>query len=155
MERAACMTSFTCREADCGDIAAMSEIRLAVAENILSDPAKVTAADYAAYINGYGKTWVVESEGQMMAFGAAHRSGLIWALFVRPGFEGRGLGSLIMRECLSWLEQAGVVRAFLDTGMGTRAEGFYRAQGWREFGRAGERVDFELALPEFRLTRPA
>ena len=100
------MTNFTCREADCGDIAAMSEIRLSVSENILSDPSKVTAADYAAYINGIGKTWVVESEGQILVFGAAQRSGLIWALFVRPGCEGRGLGRLIMRECLSWLEQA-------------------------------------------------
>jgi len=144
------MTNFTCREADCGDIAAMSEIRLSVSENILSDPSKVTAADYAAYINGIGKTWVVESEGQMMAFGAAHRSGLIWALFVRPGFEGRGVGNLIMRECLSWLEQAGVVRAFLDTGAGTRAERFYRAQGWREIGRDGERVDFEMSLAQLR-----
>jgi len=149
------MTNYTCREAYFGDIAAMSEIRLAVSENILVDPSKVTAADYAAHINGIGRTWVVETEGQILAFGAAQRCGLIWALFVRPGFEGRGLGRLIMRECLSWLEQARVSRAFLDTGAGTRAESFYRAQGWREFGREGERVDFELALPALRPPRPA
>ena len=135
-----------CRVADHGDIAAMSEIRLSVAENILSDPARVTLADYATYLTGPGQSWVAESDGRILAFGAANRSGLIWALFVRPGFEGRGLGRLLMRQCLAWLERAGVTRAYLDTGAGTRAEGFYRALGWREIRREGSRIDFEWLL---------
>lgn len=138
---------FVCRVANHGDIAAMSEIRLSVAENILSDPARVSLADYAAYLTHEGRSWVVEGEGRIHAFGAANRSGLIWALFVRPGFEGRGLGRVALGECLAWLEQVEARRAFLDTGAGTRAEGFYRSQGWREFKREGDRVDFELLLP--------
>lgn len=137
---------FACRVAEHADIAAMAEIRLSVAENILSDPARVTLADYAAYLSGRGRSWVVEHDGRILAFGAADRSGLIWALFVRPGFEGCGLGRLVLRECLAWLKQEGVGRAFLDTGAGTRAAGFYRAQGWREVRREGERIDFELLL---------
>lgn len=125
----------------------MSEIRLSVAENILSDPARVTLADYAAYQTDQGQSWVIEAEGRILAFSAAYRSGLIWALFVRPGFEGRGLGRLALEECLAWLEHGGAGRAFLDTGAGTRAEGFYRLQGWREINREGDRVDFELSLP--------
>ena len=153
------MDEFICREAHHDDIDAMSGIRLSVSENILSDPSKVTLADYASYIEGAGKTWVAERAGCIVAFGSAHRSGLIWALFVRPGFEGRGLGQLIMEACLSWLEQKGVARGFLDTGAGTRAEDFYRAQGWREIGREGGMIHFELALPrvppEIRPARPA
>lgn len=125
----------------------MSEIRLSVAENILSDPARVTLADYAAYLTDQGQSWVVEADGRILAFGAANRSGLIWALFVRPGFEGRGLGRLALDECLAWLEQGEAGRAFLDTGAGTRAEGFYRSQGWHEINREGDRVNFELQLP--------
>jgi GNAT superfamily N-acetyltransferase len=139
--------SITCRVADHGDITAMSEIRLSVAENILTDPARVTLADYVAYLNDQGQSWVVEADGRILAFGAANRSGLIWALFVRPGFEGRGLGRLALEECLAWLERGKAGRAFLDTGAGTRAEGFYRSQGWREINRESERVNFELPLP--------
>ena len=135
-----------CRIAAQGDIAAMSEIRLSVTENILSDPSRVTLADYTAYVVGPGQSWVAELDGRIVAFGSANRSGLIWALFVRPGFERRGLGRLVMCQCVAWLEQAGVGRAFLATGAGTRAEGFYRAEGWREVERQDEEIHFERLL---------
>jgi GNAT superfamily N-acetyltransferase len=134
------------REAILDDHAEITRVRLAVTENVLTDPSKVTYADYVAYIADVGKGWVAEIDGTIVGFSFANRSGLIWALFVQPGREGLGIGRALLDCCLVWLGTLGVKRAFLDTGPETRAEGFYRRHGWREIARTADRVDFERPL---------
>jgi GNAT superfamily N-acetyltransferase len=80
------------RRATSDDILAMSRIRLSVTENTLSDPRRVTDEMYEDFLDQSGRGWVAESEGEIVAFCYADKlNASIWALFVRPGHEGRGL----------------------------------------------------------------
>ncbi|HSG40598.1 MAG TPA: GNAT family N-acetyltransferase, partial [Thermoanaerobaculia bacterium] len=62
--------------------------------------------------------------------------GSIFAMFVRPGYEGRGLGRALMREAEAWLFVEGWEEIWLLTGSdpALRANGFYRHLGWRDAG---------------------
>lgn len=125
---------------------AVMALRLSVRENRLSDPSRVTEAVYRDYILRRGCGWVAERDGRIEGFCIAALDGEVWALFVRPGCEGRGVGLALMRECVAWLAAQGVAEAVLETGAGTRAEGFYRRFGWIEAGRHGADVAFRLPL---------
>jgi GNAT superfamily N-acetyltransferase len=135
----------TPRLANPNDIPAMHEVRCAVRENTLSNPNRITEADYVAAMDARGRTWVVECDQRIAAFATAYRDGSIWALFVRPHFEGRGFGNALHEVMLGWLWSLGHNRLSLSTEAGTRAETFYRARGWRTDGvlRGGE-LCFEL-----------
>jgi len=68
----------------------MSAIRLAVTENRLNDPSRVTVQMYHDYLERRGKSWVCEIDGTMAGFAAAdHTDGSVWALFIHPEHEGR------------------------------------------------------------------
>ena len=139
----------TYRAAGITDIPAIFAIRLAVRENVLSDPASITHADVAAHLGRIGCGWVAESGDMILGFALANRSGLVWALFVAPGQDGRGIGTALLDHCTAWLREEGVTTAFLETGIGTRAEGFYRANGWRETSRSAE---FDQLCPDIVAT---
>jgi GNAT superfamily N-acetyltransferase len=72
----------------------------------------------------------------------------IFALFVLAEYEGRGLGSRLLRLALDWLWDSGAERVWLSTSPGTRAARFYARQGWIQTGDAGYGdVRFEIARP--------
>ncbi|MFC4933466.1 GNAT family N-acetyltransferase [Massilia sp. GCM10023247] len=120
------------RRAVHADIPAMSRIRLSVTENMLSDPGRVTAAMYEDYLEAAGRGWVAESGGEIVAFCyAARADGSIWALFVRPGNEGQGLGKRLLGLAVDWIAELGHASARLETGAHTRADRFYAMQGWQ------------------------
>jgi GNAT superfamily N-acetyltransferase len=125
---------------------AVMELRLSVTENRLSDPSRVTREIYEDYITRRGRGWVAEADGAILGFCIAALDGEVWALFVRPGCEGRGVGQALMRACVDWLTAQGVGEAVLETGAGTRAEAFYRRFGWIEAGRGRADVTFKLPL---------
>jgi len=135
------------RLAQAADWPVVCELRLSVLENRLNNPASVTQAMYDEYIARIGRGWVAEIEGRIEGFCIVRDDGYVWALFVRPGFEGRGLARALMAECVGWLVGLGVSRAELETGAGTRAERFYRRAGWREVERNGADITFHLDLP--------
>lgn len=124
------------RAATAQDIPAMQRIRLAVRENALRDPAQVTTADYERRIAAPGTSWVVERDGRVVGFGVADRpSRSLWALFVDPDCEGRGIGRALL-ECLTaCLFESGPQPINLSTAPGTRAERLYLAAGWRRAGK--------------------
>ena len=70
----------------------------------------------------------------------------IWALFVEPDFEGRGIGRELLRLATDWLFSLGNDVVVLSTDPGTRAEAFYRALGWRLQGTTSD-GEVALALP--------
>ncbi|TQI73127.1 N-acetylglutamate synthase-like GNAT family acetyltransferase [Bosea sp. AK1] len=110
-------------------------IRMAVRENILSDPSKVTAEEVAWYRDN-AIFLVAESAGEIAGFACAnHQTGLVWALFVDPAQEGGGHGRALLDAALAGLKAAGHAQAWLETGAGTRAERFYRRHGWHDRGR--------------------
>ena len=89
---------------------------------------------------------LAEGPDGLLGFAFANRSGLIWALFVAPGHEARGIGTRLLAHCLDWLRAEGVAVAFLETGQATRAEAFYRRRGWHEVARGAASVAFRLSL---------
>jgi GNAT superfamily N-acetyltransferase len=119
------------RDAQADDIGAMSALRLAVTENVLSDPAKVTPQMYRDYMGTLGRAWVCEADGKVVGFCyAVAADGSIWALFVDAAFEGLGIATTLLDTACEWLSDIGKHGATLSTTAGTRADRFYTARGW-------------------------
>lgn len=123
------------RPATLADTAELTRIRLAVRENILSDPAYLTPERYQAMLEVDGRGWLAEIEGRAVGFAVAdHSRRNIWALFVDPAFERRGIGRALHDTMLAWLFAQSEDTVWLSTDPGTRAERFYRRMGWRDMG---------------------
>lgn len=133
------------RPARHADIDRLVEIRAAVAENRLADPASVGAADYSRFLAHRG-CWVWEEDGLIRGFSALdfeRRS--LWALFVAPEAQGRGIGRALLARAVAAARAAGVPSLSLTTAPGTRAERLYRDCGWRPDG-LDDRGDIILTL---------
>lgn len=138
----------TIRQATRADVDAMHHVRLSVRENVLSSPTRISAADYVEAIEVTGRGWVVECDGNVVAFAVGNATdGSIWALFVEPAYEGRGFGRALHAEMIEWLRRQGLRRLWLTTDAGSRAASFYATAGWREVGlsQSGE-LRLELAV---------
>lgn len=128
------------------DIPGLSEVRFSVTENVLNNPALVTPADYEDYLQRRGRGWLCEVAGQPVGFAIADLvDHSIWALFVRPEYAAQGIGKCLHAFMLNWYFAQTAHPVWLSTAPGTRADEFYRRQGWQETGRtrSGE-VRFEL-----------
>lgn len=127
------------RPAVAADIPGMMQVRISVRENTLSDPGRITEADYTDYLFERGRGWVAESGGAILGFAVADlQEGNVWALFVHPDAEGRGLGRRLHDGMLNWYFGRSEKTLWLSTAPGTRAEGFYRAAGWQVVGWHGK-----------------
>jgi GNAT superfamily N-acetyltransferase len=134
------------REARVEDVPALSEVRLSVTENALSDPRRITPEMYVDYLSVCGKGWLCEVDGEVVGFSVACLTDAsIWALFVKPGFEGRGIGTRLLKLATDWLFGMGATRISLSTTANTRADRVYESQGWKrgEIKPDGE-VGFQL-----------
>ena len=121
------------RDAVPADWPELHRVRMAVRENRLSDPASVQP-DYLRKLDT-GRGWVCEVEGRVAGFCIADREGeSIWALFVHPSFERRGIGRRLHDAAVEWLFGCGVPSIALTTEGGTRAERFYVSAGWQRSG---------------------
>ncbi len=126
------------RRAGCDDVPVLMAIRSSVRENVLSDPAKVPASAVRDFIDRTG-IWVWEEDGRVLGFSAVDtRDGSVWALFVDPTAEGRGIGRALLPPALDDLRRAGWREARLTTQPGSRAERFYRRDGWSADGTAAD-----------------
>lgn len=131
------------------DVAAMHAVRIAVRENRLTDPSRITPDQYERRLAQPGAAWVAEVDGVVAGFGIADLpSRSIWALFVQPGMEGRGIGRALLQAVTQRLEAAGPGTIHLSTEAGSRAARFYAAAGWTETGRLpnGE-IHFTRSVP--------
>jgi GNAT superfamily N-acetyltransferase len=123
------------REAKIADIPAMHRIRKAVKENVLTNPLAVQETDYVPYLSLPNKGWVCEIENQIVGFSIVDVTGNeVWALFVNPLFEGRGIGARLHDEMVTWYFSQDKTELILGTERGTRAEGFYLHKGWDAIG---------------------
>jgi GNAT superfamily N-acetyltransferase len=130
------------REASLKDIPAMSELRLSVKENVLSDPSRITDEMYREYLTEIGKGWLCEVKDEVVGFSVASaKDASIWALFVRPEHEGKGIGTRLLELATQWLFASGASSISLRTATDTRADGFYERLGWKrgEINDNGER----------------
>jgi GNAT superfamily N-acetyltransferase len=123
------------RKATREDIPRLFKIRYAVQENRLTNPDAVTVADCEWFIDN-SVFWLWMEDGDIQGFSAADpRDGFIFALFVDPSYEGRGIGQKLLPLACETLKAAGYQAATLNTEPSTRAERFYRRNGWTEIGR--------------------
>jgi GNAT superfamily N-acetyltransferase len=130
-----------------GDIEQLHQIRLAVTENSLLDPAQISEADYLRHMNQPG-FWVAEAAGWVVGFGSLGLDGAsLWALFVDPHHARQGIGGALHDALLALARARNIERLWLTTAPGTKAERFYVKRGWRDCGPAdgGDRR-LELAL---------
>jgi len=134
------------REAKTGDIKQMQFVRNAVKENVLSNPDLVTDQACEDYITRRGKGWVCEINNVIVGFCIADlQDQNIWALFVQPDFEGKGIGRQLHDQMLDWYFAQDQQKVWLGTSPNTRAEKFYRKRGWEETGIYGkDEIKFEM-----------
>lgn len=134
------------REAQVSDIPQIQFVRNAVKENRLSDPSLVPDQDVEEYISNRGRGWVCEAGNRIVGFAIADIvANNIWALFIHPDHEARGIGKKLHRMMLDWYFLQTKETVWLGTEPNSRAEKFYRLQGWKEAGVHGKgEIRFEM-----------
>jgi GNAT superfamily N-acetyltransferase len=144
------------RVAEPADVPALFRVRTSVRENHLDlaglAERGVTPATIAEMLaDDQARTWVVEERGDVVAFCMADaREGTVFALFVRPDAEGRGLGRTLLRAAEGWLFAAGWTTVWLHTGREPqlRAHRLYQTAGWTLVGPVDHGdVRYEKHLP--------
>lgn len=143
------------REATSADICAIQRIRRMVTENVLTST--VTDEMCSDMLNLHGKGWICEVDGEVVGFSIADNSTRnIWALFVHPIHEHRGIGRNLLESAVRWLFTQGSSPIWLATEPGTRAEKLYQQGGWTSTGVEGSgEIRFELKQPSNRFVPSA
>jgi GNAT superfamily N-acetyltransferase len=134
------------REAEMGDIQQIQFVRNAVKENMLSDPALVPDKDVVEYMTKRGKGWVCEVDKRIVGFSIVDLiENNVWALFVHPDFDSKGIGKKLHQMMMDWYFVQTKEIIWLGTEPESRAETFYRMQGWKEVGLHGKgEIKFEM-----------
>lgn len=112
----------------------MFKVRASVGENTMtSDELSaigVTPESIALAINGAACSWVATAEEEVVGFAMVDLDdACLFALFVLPQHEGRGIGTCLTQAC----EQALFERhhsVWLETAKESRAASLYRHLGW-------------------------
>ncbi len=142
------------REALLADIPEMHRIRMAVKENVLTNPLAVQEADYVPFLSLPNKGWVCEIADQIVGFSMVDVTGKeVWALFVDPDFEGNGIGSQLHDTMVNAYFSKGQTELILGTEPGTRAEAFYRHKGWGQIGnKSNGEIIFKMHRKDLHLS---
>src|SRR5829696_8213580 len=91
------------REARKEDIGNMHRVRVAVKENPLPDPDLISPKDYEDFMFHRGKGRVCEAENNIVGFAIVDlNENNVWALFIQPGHDGKGIGKRLHDEMLDW-----------------------------------------------------
>jgi GNAT superfamily N-acetyltransferase len=112
----------------------------------------VTDKDCENYLLNRGKGWVCEIDGRIVGFAIVdlldHN---VWALFVLPGFDKKGIGKKLHDDMLDWYFSQTDLPIWLSTSPGTRAEKFYYKAGWKNVGMHGKgEIKFEMAAASWK-----
>jgi GNAT superfamily N-acetyltransferase len=134
------------REAIVTDIKQIQIVRNSVKENTLSDPNLVSDEDCKEFITERGKGWVCEINKEIVGFSVVNlQENNVWALFLKPAFEKKGIGRQLHDTMLDWYFEQTVDTIWLGTAPQSRAESFYRQAGWIEIGMHGkDEIKFEM-----------
>ena len=147
-------TSMRIRVATEADIPEMGRVRMSVRENRLASLSSLQAGETERMLGGDGCGWVGEVDGRIVGFAIADLSGAnVYALFVEPDFERRGIGRMLHDNMMDWFFSNRVTSVWLSTDPETRAETFYRKAGWIAIGEeANGEIRFEMSRDRW-LTR--
>ena len=124
----------TIRPATNADISDIFAIRTNVRENHLSleqlRHMGITEESIGSIISEAECTWIAEAEGVTVGFTMADaEDGSVFALFVRPEWENKGVGKLLLVKLEAFLFSRHEM-LWLETDGSSRAAGFYARQGW-------------------------
>ena len=139
------------REAKIEDIKQIQIVRTSVTENTSSNPNLVTDEACEEFITKRGKGQVCEIDAQIVGFAIADlKENNVWALFLDPKFEKKGIGQQLHNTMLDWYFKQTEEKIWLGTAFNTRAEQFYRKAGWTEVGTHGTKeIKFEMSYIEW------
>ncbi|MDB5229078.1 MAG: family N-acetyltransferase [Bacteroidota bacterium] len=140
------------REATLKDIKEMHAVRNAVTENKLRNPLLVTENDYIHFLSGRGNGWLCEAGENIVGFVIVDMErNNVWAMFVRPDFEKKGIGKKLHNMMLDWFFNQTEKTLWLGTAHNTRAEKFYKLNGWKEVGlRDNGEIKFEMSFANWK-----
>lgn len=122
------------RPALLSDVPDVFRVRTSVRENHLSieqlAQMGITEEAVAEMIAASACAWVAVVDDEVVGFSMIDvDEASLFAAFVLPAFEGRGLGKkLVLAAEAQLFRHHGEI--WLETGRDTRAAGFYRALGW-------------------------
>ena len=139
------------------DVKQMLQVRHSVKENMLSNPDSITEEDCKHFLLEGGQGWVCEITGQIVGFVLVSLvQNNVWALFIRPEYEKKGIGQKLQQLMLDWYFGQTKTTICLGTSPGTRAELFYRKSGWKEVGMHEENeLKFEMTQKDWVKYRQA
>ncbi|MGY2138898.1 GNAT family N-acetyltransferase [Pseudomonas reactans] len=124
----------TVRVAVASDVGEIFDIRTSVNENHLSLEQLIhmgiTHSAITKMIIASPCSWIAEVDGVAAGFAIADaEEGCVFAAFVRPEFEGRAIGRMLLAQAEDFLFQYHQ-KIWLVTAGVSRASGFYRTLGW-------------------------
>jgi ribosomal protein S18 acetylase RimI-like enzyme len=124
---------------------------LAANQNLLPGDAVAKLAqstNLAGFVAGeWQSIRVAEVDGLIVGAVGVNPAGVIWMLYVLPGYQGYGVGSALYDDAIGTLKEAGSRKAMLEVlAANENAVAFYRARGWIPEGRRTEHI------PGFRFT---
>ncbi|MFT4173941.1 MAG: GNAT family N-acetyltransferase [Rhodocyclaceae bacterium] len=122
------------RPARVTDVAALFKVRTSVRENALSTDELaqlgITPASIAQAIEHAACAWVATVDDEIVGFSMADLdSACLFAVFVLPHYEGRGIGSGLVEAGERALFESHPI-AWLETAGNSRAARLYRHLGW-------------------------
>ena len=126
------------RPATRADLPALLAIRDAAGAERLSDPRKATEKLLGQLIVSAAVSVWQEDMQPVAGFVAVETgAGMIEALLVAPGRQGRGIGRALLAAACEVLRTAGHTTATIALQPGTAAERHYRRAGWLDPGTGG------------------
>jgi GNAT superfamily N-acetyltransferase len=129
------------RMAEQADVELLLDIRTSVRENYQSREEiaalGITPDSITQLLETDAAAWMCEIDRMPIGFSMANApQQTVFALFVRPEYEGRGAGRALLTAAENWLFDRDIREIWLTTGANEalRAHGFYRHLGWRWSG---------------------
>ncbi|CAN5475080.1 hypothetical protein BH11BAC3_BH11BAC3_31090 [soil metagenome] len=112
----------------------------------------VTDKDCEIFIRVRGKGRVCELDNLMVGFSISDlKENNIWALFVDPEYEGKGIGRKLHDTMLHWYFSETNITVRLGTAPGTRVADFYLKAGWKNIGMHGQKeLKFEMTYNNWK-----
>ena len=139
------------RQATTEDIPQIQIVRNSVKENQLSNPNLIPDELVEEFITKRGKGFVCEIDNKIVGFSIVDFvENNVWALFILPEFEGKGIGKKLHQLMLDEFFSKTKETIWLSTEANSRAEIFYKKQGWKNAGFHGNEVKFEMSFEDWR-----
>ena len=139
------------RQAIPEDIPQIQIVRNSVKENQLSNPNLIPDELVEEFITKRGKGFVCEIDDIIVGFSIVNFvENNVWALFLLPEFEGKGIGKKIHQLMLDEYFSKTKETIWLSTEANSRAETFYKKQGWKNAGFHGNEVKFEMSFEDWK-----